>query len=117
VLEIHGTEDEVVPYGGKGTDHDGSVTGFLGEWTELDACSGAARVNTPSRGVTQLTWVHCAGGSVVEHLRLADTDHGWPGGDTDAAGLKNHPIPKHDPTGLNAASTVWRFVSRFRLPR
>lgn len=117
VLEIHGTEDEVVPYGGKGRDHEGSVAGFLGEWTELDDCNGAARVSTPSRGVTQLTWVHCAGGSVVEHLRLADTDHGWPGGDTGAAGLKNHPIPRRDPTGLDAASAVSRFLGRFRLPR
>src|SRR4051812_18987499 len=38
VLEIHGTRDQVVPYGGKPPDYDGSVARFLGEWTELDAC-------------------------------------------------------------------------------
>jgi polyhydroxybutyrate depolymerase len=116
VLEIHGSDDQVVPYDGKGTDHDGSVARFLGEWTELDACAGPAQRSTPSPDVTQLTWSDCAGGSVIEHLRLAGTDHGWPGGDTAAAGLKNHPIPKHNPTGLQAAETVWSFLSRFRLP-
>jgi polyhydroxybutyrate depolymerase len=116
VLEIHGTSDQVVPYGGKGPDHDGSVAQFLGQWTELDACRGAARRSTPSHAVTLLSWVDCAGGSVVEHLRLAGTDHGWPGGDTAAAGLRSHPIPKHNPTGVNAAKAVWSFLSRFRLP-
>jgi polyhydroxybutyrate depolymerase len=116
VLEVHGTSDQVVPYEGKAPDYDGSVARFLGEWTELDACAGTAQRTTPSPGVTQLTWADCAGGSVVQHLRLAGTDHGWPGGDTAAAGLKNHPIPKNDPTGVEAAETVWSFVSRFRLP-
>jgi polyhydroxybutyrate depolymerase len=116
VLEIHGTRDQVVPYDGVGPDHDGSVGRFLGEWTELDACRGVPTRTTPSRGVTRLVWSRCAGRSVVEHLRLAGTDHGWPGGNTGAAGLRNHPIPRRDPTGLDAATAVWDFVSRFGLP-
>jgi polyhydroxybutyrate depolymerase len=116
VLEIHGTRDQVVPYGGKGEAGDGSVARFLGEWKELDGCSGAADRKVVARGVTRLVWDRCQGGSVVEHLRLAGTNHGWPGGDTDAAGLKNHPIPSEDPTGVNAAEAVWDFLSKFRLP-
>jgi polyhydroxybutyrate depolymerase len=116
VLEIHGTRDQVVPYGGKGDAGDGSVARFLGEWKELDGCSGTAHRTVVSRGVTRLVWDRCQGGSVVEHLRLAATNHGWPGGDTDAAGLKNHPIPSQDPTGVNAAEAVWDFLSKFRLP-
>jgi polyhydroxybutyrate depolymerase len=115
VLEIHGTRDEVVPYGGMGDAGDGSVARFLGEWEQLDGCSGPAH-RTVVRGVTRLEWDSCQGGSVVEHLRLAGTNHGWPGGDTDAAGLKDHPIPSEDPTGVNAAEAVWDFLSRFRLP-
>lgn len=116
VLEIHGTRDPVVPYGGTGDDHDGSVAHFLGEWTDLDQCSGPARRTVVQRGVLRLMWDRCAGGSVVEHLRLARTNHGWPGGDTEAAGMHNHPIPSEDPTGVNAAEVVWDFLSRFRLP-
>jgi polyhydroxybutyrate depolymerase len=115
VLEIHGTRDEVVPYGGTGQAGDGSVARFLGEWKDLDSCRGPAR-RTVVRGVTRLLWDSCQGGSAVEHLRLAGTNHGWPGGDTEAAGLKNHPIPSEDPTGVNAAEAVWDFVSRYRLP-
>jgi polyhydroxybutyrate depolymerase len=116
VLEIHGTRDQVVPYDGKGKDHDGSVAHFLGEWRELDGCKGAARRSTVRPGAARLVWDNCAGGSVVEHLRLAGTNHGWPGGDTAAAGMKNHPIPSEDPTGVKAAEAVWDFLSRFRLP-
>jgi polyhydroxybutyrate depolymerase len=115
VLEIHGTRDQVVPYAGTGEDHDGSVARFLGEWTDLDHCSGPARRTVAQRGVLRISWEACAGGSVVEHLRLARTNHGWPGGDTGAAGMKNHPIPSEDPTGLQAADVVWDFLSRFRL--
>jgi polyhydroxybutyrate depolymerase len=115
VLEIHGTRDQVVPYGGKPPDYDGSVARFLGEWTDLDSCRGSAGRSTPMHEVTVLVWRKCAAGSVVEHIRLAGTDHGWPGGDTARAGLKNHPIPRSDPTGLEAAEAVWSFVSRFRL--
>jgi polyhydroxybutyrate depolymerase len=116
VLEIHGTRDQVVPYGGKGDAGDGSVAHFLGEWKELDGCTGPADRTVVARGVTRLVWDRCQGDSVVEHLRLAGTNHGWPGGDTDAAGLKNHPIPSQDPTGVNAAEAVWDFLSKFRLP-
>jgi polyhydroxybutyrate depolymerase len=116
VLEIHGTRDQVVPYWGKGDAGDGSVAHFLGEWTELDGCTGSADRTVLGHGVTRLVWDSCQSGSVVEHLRLAGTDHGWPGGDTDAAGLKNHPIPSQDPTGVNAAEAVWDFLSKFRLP-
>jgi polyhydroxybutyrate depolymerase len=108
VLEIHGTRDRVVPYGGTGPDRDGSVARFLGEWTELDACHGPPQRRTLSRGVLQLRWADCAAGSVVEHLRVAGTDHGWPGGESAPAGS--------NPTGLDAATTVWRFLSQFRLP-
>jgi len=116
VLEIHGTRDPVVPYNGRGPDHDGSVQGFLDQWTELDACRDDAEHRRLRPGVTRIAWWHCAGGSVVEHLRLAGTDHGWPGGDNRAVGWQNRPVPRHDPTGLSAASAVWDFVSRFRLP-
>ena len=116
VLEIHGTRDQVVPYRGKGNDQSGSVAHFLAEWTGLDQCTGPADRTVVQPGVLRLLWSHCAGGTVVEHLRLARTNHGWPGGDTEAAGMRNHPIPSADPTGVNAAEVVWDFLSRFRLP-
>jgi polyhydroxybutyrate depolymerase len=116
VLEIHGTRDQVVPYAGKGPDGAGSVARFLGEWTQLDGCTGGVRRRTLRPGAVQLLWKRCAGGSVVEHLRLAQTNHGWPGGDSDRAGFKD-PVPSEDATGVDAAEAVWDFLSRFRLPQ
>jgi polyhydroxybutyrate depolymerase len=120
LLEVHGTNDDVVPYRGK-TLGTGSVprflgvSSFLGQWRSLDGCRGASKRTTPRPGVTRLTWGHCASGSVIEHLKLADTDHGWPGGHWSAGG-KTKPSPAHDPTGLDTAKAVWHFLSRFRLP-
>jgi polyhydroxybutyrate depolymerase len=111
VLEVHGTSDDVVPYAGKRVDRSGtlpsfiSIARFLREWAALDGCRGAPVRTTPRPGVTRLQWNRCAGGAVVEHLRLADTEHGWPGG-KDQEG---------DPTGIKAAEEVWDFLSRFRL--
>jgi polyhydroxybutyrate depolymerase len=109
MLEIHGTKDRVVPYRGTGSQRRGSDSGFvsvsrfLREWTRLDGCLGEPELATPQPGITHLTWNHCAGRSVVEHLKLAGAEHGWPG-------------PAHDPTGLDTAEAVWDFLSRFRLP-
>jgi polyhydroxybutyrate depolymerase len=121
MLEIHGTSDDVVPYEGTVEDRRGSDTGFLSvssflkQWTALDGCLGRPKVSTPRRGVTHQIWNHCAGGSVVEHLKLADTEHGWPGSYWSDAG-KKRPSPARDPTGVNSAEEVWDFLSRFRLP-
>jgi len=120
LLEIHGTEDTVVPYEGRDDDRRGgdsgflSVSGFLGQWTKLNGCRGGPKVSKPRRGVTRQAWDNCEGGSVVEHLKLAGTDHGWPGSHWSEAG--KNPSPRHDPTGTDSAEEVWDFVSRFRLP-
>jgi polyhydroxybutyrate depolymerase len=121
VLEIHGTDDDVVPYEGTPPGRSQSVAGFLSvadflrRWTALDSCRGGPKRTTPRPGVTRLRWSRCAGGSAVEHLKLAGTDHGWPGGDWSESGKKT-PSPPHDPTGVDTAKLVWSFLSRFRLP-
>jgi polyhydroxybutyrate depolymerase len=120
MLEIHGTNDNVVPYGGTVDNRRGSdtgflsVSGFLRQWTRLDGCRGRPKLGTPRPGVTHQIWSHCKGGSVVEHLRLEGTDHGWPGSHWAETGSKK-PSPAHDPTGVDSAEEVWDFLSRFRL--
>src|SRR6201992_3599828 len=39
VLEIHGTADHVVPYGGAPPDYKGAVAGFLAGWLTRDGCA------------------------------------------------------------------------------
>jgi polyhydroxybutyrate depolymerase len=121
VLEVHGTRDDVVPYGGTQPGHARSVSGFvstprfLRQWAAFDGCRGGPMRTAVRPGVTRVTWHRCAGGSVVEHLKLAGTDHGWPGGHWAEAGKKN-PSPAHDPTGLDTGAAVWDFLSRFSQP-
>jgi polyhydroxybutyrate depolymerase len=85
ILEIHGAADHVVPYRGDRTGA-GSVPAFLSQWRRLDGCRGAARRLALRANVVELRWSHCAGGAVVQHDRIADADHGWPGeNDVDGA--------------------------------
>ena len=86
MLEIHGTADQVVPYGGKPPDYNGSVKRWLGQWRRIDGCHGKADRLKPAPGVTEIAWRHCSAGTRVEHVRLDGQAHGWPGGPrTDAA--------------------------------
>jgi polyhydroxybutyrate depolymerase len=80
VLEIHGTGDQVVPYGGQPPAHAGSVTRWLRQWRSIDGCHGPALHIEPGAGVHELAWRHCASGTLVEHVRLDHQAHGWPGG-------------------------------------
>ena len=53
VLEIHGTADQVVPYGGKPPDFNGAVKRWLWQWRRIDGCQGNADRLNPASGVTQ----------------------------------------------------------------
>jgi polyhydroxybutyrate depolymerase len=108
VLEIHGTSDNVVPYQGKPPDFKGAVSGFLAGWVRRDGCDAGATHTRPDEGVDRFAHTHCAAGYAVEHLRLAGTDHGWPGA--------SPPFPRHNPSQLEANEEVWRFFARHRLP-
>jgi polyhydroxybutyrate depolymerase len=80
VLEIHGTGDQVVPYGGQPPDYRGSVARWLAQWRRIDGCRGAAARLRPAPGVTEIAWRHCSDATRVEHVRLDGAAHGWPGG-------------------------------------
>jgi len=103
ILEIHGTDDRVVPYAGTGSAGFGAVPRFLAQWLRLDGCPRKATRRSPERGVTELMWAPCRGGSAVVHERIQDAEHGWPGAD-DALG-------RH---GFSATARTWAFLSSYR---
>jgi polyhydroxybutyrate depolymerase len=80
ILEIHGTADQVVPYGGKPPDYNGSVARWLSQWRRIDGCRGKAARLVPASGVTEIAWRDCRARTRVEHVRLDGAAHGWPGG-------------------------------------
>jgi polyhydroxybutyrate depolymerase len=72
VFDIHGTSDQVVPYGG--------LLRFVGSWARRDGCSGGPTAVRSVDGwpVTDVRWHGCDGGARVEHLRVSGDTHGWP---------------------------------------
>jgi polyhydroxybutyrate depolymerase len=100
VLEVHGTNDQVVPYDGKPPDGAGSVPGFLAQWRQLDGCRGAPDRSRYAPGTVLVRWRRCEDGTEVEHLRIHGGGHAWPGAvPPDAA-----------PTApFSAANAVWSF--------
>ena len=105
ILEVHGEIDHVVPYRGKGPSASGAVPAFLAQWRRLDRCTGAARRSSPGAGVVQLRWATCTGGAVVQHVRISDADHGWPGEDDLTSTSEFASTPR-----------TWAFLSSFRRP-
>jgi polyhydroxybutyrate depolymerase len=104
-LDIHGTADHVVPYDGTPPLRKGSVPRNTARWAARDGCRlgrGAVRTSRPRRLVVRSTWRGCGAGLHVQALRLAGTDHGWPGA--------GPPLPDHNPSGLSATSELLRFV-------
>ena len=106
ILEIHGEIDHVVPYRGAGPEAFGAVPAFLAQWRRLDRCTGVASRRTPSDNVVELRWGSCAGGAVVQHVRISDADHGWPGEDDLVASSEYASTPR-----------TWAFLSSFRRRR
>jgi polyhydroxybutyrate depolymerase len=81
ILEIHGEKDTVVPYAGKGPTHAGAVGDWLRDWLSHDHCTTAAHRTAPAPRVQQLRWT-CPQGRIVQHERVLDAQHGWPGEDS-----------------------------------
>jgi polyhydroxybutyrate depolymerase len=107
LLEIHGTGDPIVPYGGRGPAHAGAALPFARGWAKADGC-GAAPVQTRlAKDAVRFEWPGCIGGRRVAHIRLDGFGHGWPGGPG--------PVFRGRDSSFPANRVIWRFVSSRRL--
>ncbi|GAB5517917.1 MAG: PHB depolymerase family esterase [Rhodothermales bacterium] len=110
VLQIHGTQDSVVPYGGNPAwTH--AVSEVVDYWTGHNgAASTAASTDLPDTrtddGSTVTHHVHAAEGTYapVEHMEITGGDHTWPGNAFGGDGT-NYDI--------NASALVWDFFARY----
>lgn len=106
VLEMHGTDDRVVPYAGKPPRGAGSVGGFLAQWTSLDHCPGHPTRSGYGPSSVVFRWRDCADHTEVAHIKIYGGGHAWPGADP----------PDSAPTApISAAQAVWWFFSRHSL--
>ena len=95
VLEIHGTDDRCWPYRGGAQTCLGPLSsrvyvpipGTLEAWAARNGCQPAPLVEnlpdvdrTDGTTVTRFTFLQCANGGDVVHLRVNGGGHTWPGG-------------------------------------
>lgn len=118
ILQIHGTADALVPYGGGEPDITRanpfvnfsvrSITETVERWTTLNDCGTATGAAT-SGDVTCTRHTDCADGAVVEHCRVDGGGHTWPGGTVpDSLGYTT--------MDLDATDHIWNFFSAFAKP-
>lgn len=107
VMEIHGTADPELLYGGGGI---GALTGkplaatpdIVATWASLDSCPDAPATTT--NGDVQTTrWTRCSGGTSVMLNTVQSGDHNWYGPQLSGADAS-----------LDATQVIWQFVSSFR---
>lgn len=110
VLEIHGTEDTLIPYlGGKPAAPEAEAAppytatpAMMQRWAEVNGCPAppAAKVDGP---VTTEEWTGCTNGSAVSLVTVEGGGHVW-----FAPGLG----PANG--AVDATGTIWRFFSGLR---
>lgn len=106
MLEIHGQADQFAPYNGNSSMGMSAVQAYLNSWLARDKCTPANQVIFQKADVTGLEWSHCANGAVIEHYRISDGGHTWPGSNpTMGIGYNSHVI--------DASAVIWNFFSQF----
>ena len=99
VLEIHGTAEQVFPYGGTPRDYKASARRLLGRWRRIDGCHGTVDRLKLAPGVTEVAWRHCSAATRVEHVRLDGRARAWP------RGRRTQPLP----APFAATWRTWQF--------
>jgi polyhydroxybutyrate depolymerase len=128
VMMISGTKDKLVhweggvvtgPFGRKNLGRTISAESTRDLWLKKNSCDPAEKGTKsidadPDDGtsVTRETYAACAGGAVVEFLRVEGGGHTWPGGVQDMPVLVVGKTSKE----VDASAEIWDFFSRFSLP-
>jgi polyhydroxybutyrate depolymerase len=105
VMEIHDTDDRVVPYKGRGPARDGSVPRFVRSWAQRDRCPARSGFSRPNHRVVRRYWSPCANGVTVEQLVVVGGGHEWPGALADRHGRA---------PSISANGQIWRFFAHAR---
>jgi polyhydroxybutyrate depolymerase len=125
VLEVHGTADPIVPYGGGVVRHTSGNFGGPGHspvlsvqatqqlWRTRDGCGPATEAVLPTivaDGTSVTTWTaHCAGGTRVELYSVTGGGHTWPDGPQYLPKLVVGPVSHQ----FSASDLIWEFCAGF----
>jgi polyhydroxybutyrate depolymerase len=108
-LEIHGTNDNNVPYDGGQASR--SVDYVLDLFVDHNNCDTIPSITPlpdidPNDGSTVEHYIYANGdnGTTVEHLKVEGGGHTWPDENTNAQGVNRD---------INGCVEIWKFFSRF----
>ena len=105
-LEMHGQADQLAPYNGNPGMGMASVQTILNLWLGIDRCQSANKVIFQKDDVTGIEWPSCASGTVVEHYRISDGGHTWPGSSPE-------PSLGFTTSTIDANVVIWNFFKQF----
>jgi polyhydroxybutyrate depolymerase len=109
VLEIHGSNDASVPYGGDPEDgRAGDVRRWLAGWARRNDCAGARPRRLVAPRSERTDWRGCAAGTALAHIQVLGGGHQWPGAT---------PPDPGPPSTFSAAQQAWAFLAPLRAPR
>jgi len=103
IVDFHGTGDTIMKYDGgvSHQQHYPSIPDTLRSFATRDHCAGSTSAAIGS-DVTELSWHGCAPGAALEHYRITDGGHTWPGALADSGpGKVTHTI--------SATQLMWAF--------
>ena len=104
ILEIHGTADTTVPYGGQTSNLAGAVLPYVVGWAARDRCARAPSHTRIGRHTLLYQWHGCAWGVVVEHLRIYGGRHGLPN-------AEGREISSGDTSSIRGTNEIWHFLA------
>ena len=108
VMQIHGVEDDVVPFaGGNGFT---AITPTIEFWAQSNGCAGDAQqtaitdITGDGYGGQRTRYLDCSQGVEVDLIALDAVGHEWP---INVEGYQRHDV--------HAADEIWTFLARFSL--
>jgi polyhydroxybutyrate depolymerase len=109
VLQIHGTNDPIVPY--NGASYTKAIATVLEYWVDNNNCDPTPDITplpdiAPLDGSTVDLYIYPDGdnGTTIEHYKVVGGAHTWPGNAIGGAGT-NYDI--------NASAEIWKFFARY----
>lgn len=111
VMQIHGTQDETVPY--EGNIGFASIPDVIDFWIEINGCNETPEVSDipdidPNDDTTTERFLYTDGanGNTVEHYKVENGGHTWPGT------VFNIGATSQD---FSASVEIWRFFRQYKL--
>jgi len=105
VFQVHGTSDNVIPFGGGGFNGNESVMTTINRWATDNGCAAGAATTFDHGDATCVTRSGCMAGADVTLCTIDGGGHQWPGGES--IGVFNG--TKSD--DLDATAAMWTFFA------